>query len=80
MAVKTNVDVVYFAVIVPLHVYFEENGQMDKRDFLQLWKDIPEQNEVQFQINNERELSAGTFFFVLCLNLLYKIFYLFVFR
>ncbi|CAD5222560.1 unnamed protein product [Bursaphelenchus xylophilus] len=31
---------------------------MDKRDFLQMWKDIPEQNEVQFQINNSQGLSA----------------------
>jgi vesicle coat complex subunit len=58
VAVKDNVDVFYFAVLVPLHVYFDENGQMDKRDFLQLWKEIPEQNEVQFTINNVHGLSA----------------------
>jgi hypothetical protein len=34
---------------------------MDKRDFLQLWKEIPEQNEVQFNINNDLGLSAGMF-------------------
>ncbi|KAI6177338.1 hypothetical protein M3Y97_00895800 [Aphelenchoides bicaudatus] len=58
VAIKTNVDVLYFAVVVPLHVYCVENGQMDKRDFLQLWKEIPEQNEVQFNINNDLGLSA----------------------
>ncbi|KAI6239155.1 hypothetical protein M3Y99_00619400 [Aphelenchoides fujianensis] len=58
VAIKTNVDVLYFAVVVPLHVYCDENGQMDKRDFLQLWKEIPEQNEVQFIINNDANLSA----------------------
>uniref|UniRef100_A0A915E0V4 Beta-adaptin appendage C-terminal subdomain domain-containing protein n=1 Tax=Ditylenchus dipsaci TaxID=166011 RepID=A0A915E0V4_9BILA len=31
---------------------------MDKRDFLQLWKEIPEQNEVQFTITNTPSLSA----------------------
>ncbi|CAD5217401.1 unnamed protein product [Bursaphelenchus okinawaensis] len=31
---------------------------MDKRDFLQMWKDIPEQNEVQFQVDNHQGLSA----------------------
>ena len=55
-------DVFYFAIVVPLHIYFDENGQMDKREFLQLWKEIPEQNELQFSINNNKRLSAGLFF------------------
>ena len=42
-----------------MHIYFVENGQMDKREFLQLWKEIPEQNELQFSINNNKRLSAG---------------------
>ena len=58
VAVKNNIDVFYFEVLVPLYVYFDENGQMDKRDFLQLWKEIPEQNEVQFTISNTNNLSA----------------------
>jgi hypothetical protein len=37
-----------------------ENGAMDKREFLQLWQEIPENNEVQFTINNELGLSAGS--------------------
>ncbi len=56
---KNDVDVFYFACVVPLHMYFDENGQMDKRDFLQLWKEIPEQNEVQFNLANPGNLSAG---------------------
>jgi hypothetical protein len=32
---------------------------MDKRDFLQLWKEIPEQNEMQFTVQNNKHLSAG---------------------
>ncbi|MFH4974034.1 hypothetical protein AB6A40_000743 [Gnathostoma spinigerum] len=58
VAIKNDLDVFYFAVIVPLHMYFDEHGQMDKRDFLQMWKDIPEQNEFQFTINNANNLSA----------------------
>ncbi|VDN07577.1 unnamed protein product [Thelazia callipaeda] len=58
VAIKNDVDVFYFATIVPLNMYFDENGQMDKRDFLQMWKEIPEQNEVQFTINNVRGLVA----------------------
>lgn len=52
MAVKNNIDVFYFATLVPLNVFFAEDGQMDKRIFLSTWKDIPAQNEVQYTINN----------------------------
>lgn len=59
MAIKNDIGVFYFAVIVPLNMYFDESGQMDKRDFLQMWKEIPEQNEVQYAINNAKGLNAG---------------------
>ncbi|MCP9257594.1 AP-2 complex subunit beta [Dirofilaria immitis] len=58
VAIKNDVGVFYFATIVPLNMYFDESGQMDKRDFLQMWKEIPEQNEVQFTINNIKGLTA----------------------
>jgi len=58
VAVKDNVDVFYFAVLVPLHMYFDDNGQMDKRDFLQLWREIPEKNEVQFTLQNPLNFSS----------------------
>lgn len=46
VAIKNNIDVFYFACIVPMNVYFAEDGQLDKRVFLSTWKDIPAQNEV----------------------------------
>jgi AP-1 complex subunit beta-1 len=46
VAIKNNIDIFYFACIVPMHVYFTEDGQLDKRVFLSTWKDIPTQNEV----------------------------------
>lgn len=51
VAIKNNLDVFYFSVVVPMHVYFSEEGEIDKRLFLNTWKEIPEQNESQFQIN-----------------------------
>lgn len=60
VAIKNDVDVFYFATIVPLLVYFGEGGQMEKREFLEMWKEIPEQNELQFQINNSQGLTADT--------------------
>lgn len=46
VAIKNNIDVFYFACLVPMNVYFAEDGQLDKRVFLSTWKDIPAQNEV----------------------------------
>jgi len=52
VAIKNNIDVFYFAVVLPMNVFFAEDGQMDKRIFLSTWKDIPAANEVQYTINN----------------------------
>ncbi|XP_034951491.1 AP-1 complex subunit beta-1 isoform X2 [Chelonus insularis] len=51
VAIKNNIDVFYFACLVPMNVYFAEDGQLDKRVFLSTWKDIPAQNEVQYTLN-----------------------------
>jgi len=59
VAVKNNVDVSYFATIVPTHVYFAEDGQMEKKVFLATWKDIPAQNEIQFTIEGTDCNSDG---------------------
>jgi len=50
VAIKNNIDVFYFSIVVPMHVYFAEDGEIDKRLFLNTWKEIPEQNESQFQL------------------------------
>lgn len=52
VAIKNNVDVFYFSCIVPIHVFCCEDGAMDKRLFLSTWKDIPTQNEIQFNLDN----------------------------
>uniref|UniRef100_A0A5S6Q4W4 AP-1 complex subunit beta-1 n=1 Tax=Trichuris muris TaxID=70415 RepID=A0A5S6Q4W4_TRIMR len=57
VAVKNDIDVFYFACVVPINVLFTEDGQMDKRLFLQAWKDIPAENEVQFSFPNMKRLS-----------------------
>lgn len=51
VAIKNNIDVFYFACIVPMNVYFAEDGQLDKRVFLSTWKDIPAQNEVLISLS-----------------------------
>jgi len=52
VAVKNNIDVFYFACDVPAHIFFTDDGHMEKKVFLATWKDIPSQNEVQFTLEN----------------------------
>ncbi|XP_013167648.1 PREDICTED: AP-1 complex subunit beta-1 [Papilio xuthus] len=52
VAIKNNVDVFYFACLIPAHVLFTEDGQLDKRVFLTTWKEIPAANEVQHTLSN----------------------------
>ena len=67
VAIKNNIDVFYFATIVPTHVYFGEDGNMEKKTFLATWKDIPAANEIQFSIEgadcNAGELIDNIYFF-----------------
>lgn len=51
IAVKNNVDVFYFAVLVPVHVLFAEDGLLEKKVYLSTWSEIPQQNEYQTSIN-----------------------------
>lgn len=60
VAVKNNIDVFYFSVLVPMHVYFSEEGEIDKRLFLNTWKEIPEQNESQYQVSANPSLVVNT--------------------
>ncbi|XP_012944461.1 AP-1 complex subunit beta-1 [Aplysia californica] len=52
VAMKNNIGVFYFSCQIPLHILFSEEGEMDKKDFLASWKEIPSQNEVQSTITN----------------------------
>ncbi|XP_070572132.1 AP-1 complex subunit beta-1-like [Ptychodera flava] len=52
VAIKNNIDIFYFSTLIPMHVFFVEDGQMEKKVFLATWRDIPSQNEVNFQIQN----------------------------
>jgi hypothetical protein len=45
MAIKNNVDIHYFAPDAPLHVLFTEGGRLEKQQYLQMWRAIPEANE-----------------------------------
>ena len=42
-----------------MHVLFVEDGEMDKKEFLATWKEIPSTNEVQYTISNVQH-NAGT--------------------
>lgn len=57
VALRTNVDVLYFQCVIPLHILMIEEGEMEKRVFLSTWKDIPGGYEVQYRLGGIR-LSA----------------------
>ncbi|XP_030648293.1 AP-2 complex subunit beta isoform X1 [Chanos chanos] len=59
VAVKNNIDVFYFSCLIPLNVFFVEDGKMERQVFLATWKDIPNENELQYQIK-ECHLNADT--------------------
>lgn len=43
-----------------MHVLFVEDGEMEKRIFLATWKDIPVQNEIQYEIKDV-QYNAGLY-------------------
>ncbi|XP_030569321.1 AP-1 complex subunit beta-1 [Drosophila novamexicana] len=51
VAVKNNIDIFYFACLVHGNVLFAEDGQLDKRVFLNTWKEIPAANELQYSLS-----------------------------
>lgn len=54
-----------------MNAYFCEDGQMDKRVFLNTWKEIPAQNEVQFTLTDV-QCNPGLFIFSVALLSLYS--------
>uniref|UniRef100_A0A7N6F8J6 AP complex subunit beta n=1 Tax=Anabas testudineus TaxID=64144 RepID=A0A7N6F8J6_ANATE len=52
VAVKNNIDVFYFSCQYPISMLFVEDGKMERQVFLATWKDIPNENESQFQIKD----------------------------
>uniref|UniRef100_A0A8C9U2G7 Adaptor related protein complex 2 subunit beta 1 n=1 Tax=Scleropages formosus TaxID=113540 RepID=A0A8C9U2G7_SCLFO len=59
VAVKNIIDVFYFSCLIPLNIFFVEDGKMERQVFLVTWKDIPNENELQYQIK-ECHLNADT--------------------
>uniref|UniRef100_A0A6Q2XHT2 AP complex subunit beta n=1 Tax=Esox lucius TaxID=8010 RepID=A0A6Q2XHT2_ESOLU len=59
VAVKNSIDVFYFSGLIPLNIFFVEDGKMERQVFLATWKDIPNENELQYQIK-ECHLNADT--------------------
>ncbi|KAF6018522.1 hypothetical protein EB796_023171 [Bugula neritina] len=51
VAIKNNIDVLYFATLVPIQVLFTEDGLMERKVYLSTWKDIPAQNEAQISVS-----------------------------
>eukprot|EP00730_Choanoeca_flexa_P017674 TRINITY_DN8542_c0_g1_i2.p1 TRINITY_DN8542_c0_g1~~TRINITY_DN8542_c0_g1_i2.p1 ORF type:complete len:877 (+),score=306.11 TRINITY_DN8542_c0_g1_i2:70-2700(+) len=46
VAVKNSLDVLYFATNVPFHLYLAEDGQLPKREYLEMWREMDDSSEV----------------------------------
>jgi len=72
VAIKNSIDIFYFSCLVPAHVLFIESGKMDRKVFLDTWKEIPAANEVQSNINT-RGFNADSIQSVLDANNIFTI-------
>ena len=59
VAIRNSIDIFFFASIAPLHIFFTEDGVMEKKRFLDTWKDIPAANETQYTVENVECTSDG---------------------
>ena len=59
VAVKNNVGVHYFASVVPMNVFFTEDGKLERKVFLSTWKDIPPTNEFNSRVSCGIELKKA---------------------
>ncbi|KAG1359685.1 beta-adaptin-like protein C [Cocos nucifera] len=74
VAVKNNQQPVwYFNDKISLHVFFVEDGRMERANFLETWKSLPDANEVTKELTNSvvnsvdvtlERLAASNVFFV----------------
>lgn len=59
IAVKNNVDVLYFTCLVPYNVLFTEDGALEKGDYLRLWKEVGDATESSQPIGLFSTLDAA---------------------
>jgi AP-1 complex subunit beta-1 len=52
VALKTQLGVLYFAAPLSAHIFFEENGQVEKKEFISAWKGYPAEVEHKLNIDN----------------------------
>jgi len=58
MAVKNDIGVVYFQDKLSAYMLFEEDGLLEKRAWLEKWKELPDTSEQQITIENRVYKSA----------------------
>jgi len=51
VAIKNSVDVLYFSTEVPFHVLFSEDGSLARGEYLQMWKEMDDSEEVVSSIS-----------------------------
>jgi len=52
VGLKNSLDVFYFKLPCMFHVLLESNGELKQDEFKKLWKEIPNTNELMFEVSN----------------------------
>eukprot|EP00475_Leptophrys_vorax_P022917 TRINITY_DN3117_c0_g1_i1.p1 TRINITY_DN3117_c0_g1~~TRINITY_DN3117_c0_g1_i1.p1 ORF type:complete len:905 (-),score=341.08 TRINITY_DN3117_c0_g1_i1:61-2775(-) len=52
VALKTQLGILYFASPLSAHVFFEDDGEIGKKQFLESWKGLPAENEFKISIDS----------------------------
>jgi len=72
MAIKTDLGIAYFSDSLEAYDLFDDNGRLDKKQFLELWKSIDETHEITRELPTncssvdmlKQKLAAHNMFFV----------------
>lgn len=54
IGLKNNIKLYFFQDVLPFRIFFRSTGRFEKKDFLDLWKSLPQTTEVETVINNLR--------------------------
>lgn len=59
IAIKNSVDVLYFSTEVPFHVLFSEDGSLARGEYLQMWKEMDDNEEAISSISGVASNTEG---------------------
>mmetsp|Transcript_17123 Transcript_17123/g.66679 ORF Transcript_17123/g.66679 Transcript_17123/m.66679 type:complete len:889 (+) Transcript_17123:127-2793(+) len=59
IALKNSVKIYYFQDVLPFKLLFAANGLLEKRQYVEMWKSLPDANETKVEIQNLRSANVA---------------------